>query len=332
VKNWKQTLIYILPVPVIIISLFVGPSSGANPLSIINWLTSYFAGNADTDYSIVSSIVIDVRLPRILLTFLVGASLSASGTSLQALFRNPLVSPYIIGISSGAAFGAAIALATAFLPIQPVAFFFGIIAVVVSYLLARKGRTISIVSLLLTGVIVSSIFTALLAVVQFIADPFKLQSIVHWTLGNLHNATWAKVKSSLLPVSIGMIWLYIMRWRINVLALGDEEAMAVGVNPEIEKILVLVPATLIASASVAVAGVIGMIDLAVPHMVRMILGSDNSKVLPASFVFGGTFLLLVDDLSRSVMPFELPIGIFTMLIGGPLFIYLLKKNHLGMRE
>lgn len=278
---------------------------------------------------LVRAIVWDIRIPRLVLTFLVGGSLAVSGAGLQAVFRNPLVSPYILGLSSGAALGAALAMATAQLPVYPSAFFFGMFAVGCSYVLARVGETVSSVSLVLSGVIVSGIFTALLTVVQFLTDPFKLQTIVHWTMGNLHNADWKKLRDSWPFLTVGFVGLFLLRWRMNVLALGDQEAWAVGVDPEREKIMILIPASLSASASVAAAGVIGMVGLVVPHMVRMLLGPDHRLGIPACFAFGGGFLVLVDDLSRVLTAFELPIGVFTTLVGGPFFIYLLRRTRLG---
>jgi iron complex transport system permease protein len=203
-----------------------------------------------------------------------------------------------------------------------------LLAVGLSYFLALTRRGVAIVALILAGIIVSGIFTALLTVVQFLTDHFKLQTIVHWTMGNLHNANWAKVRSALGPILVGSLWLFFLRWRMNVLALGDEETRAVGLHPEREKLLILLPATLIASAAVAVAGVIGMVGLAFPHMVRMMVGPDNRVTTPVAMAFRGSFLLLVDNFSRTAAVFEIPLGILTTLIGGPFFIYLLKKNRM----
>jgi iron complex transport system permease protein len=316
-------------------SLFIGPSDVVSTYDIFVWMKTAIMNQPFSDYGkseMVEAIVMNVRLPRVLLAFLIGSALTVSGNSFQALFRNPLVSPDILGLSSGAAFGAAAALVFPFLPLQTTAFVFGLSAVGLSYFLALTRKGVSTVSLILAGIIVSGIFTALLTVLQFLTDPFKLQTIVHWTMGNLHNASWAKVRSSALPILSGTVWLFIIRWRLNVIALGDEETRAVGLNPEKEKVLILFPATLIASASVAVAGVIGMVGLAFPHMVRMMTGPDNRKAQPVSIAFGGSFLLLVDDFSRTIASFEIPIGIFTTLIGGPFFIYLLKKSRMMYRE
>ena len=323
-KRIISLLIYILPLPIVLASLFIGPSETANPDAIFNLIFN-ITGNS----SLVQSVIFDVRLPRILLTFLVGGSLAISGCSIQAIFRNPLTDSYILGLSSGAAFGAALALAYSFLPVQVSAFIFGLIAVGLSYFMARKNKNVSIVSLILSGIIVSGIFTALLTLVQFYSDPFKLQSIVHWTMGNLHNANWEKLQSAVIPITFGVIVLFVYRWRLNVLALGDDEARTVGINPEKDKLIILIAATLAASSAVAVAGIIGLYGLIVPHMVRMIIGPDNRQSIPLNFFFGGMFLLIIDNFSRTVSGFEIPIGVFTMLLGAPFFIFLMKKTNIG---
>lgn len=323
-KKTILLLIYLLPLPIVVASLFIGPSETATPKAVWLFLTNGAANN-----ELLKSVLIDVRLPRILLTFMIGGALAASGSSIQAIFRNPLTDAYILGLSSGAAFGAALALAYSFLPVQLSAFLFGLLAVSLSFVMARKNKNISIVSLILSGIIVSGVFTALLTIVQFYSDPFKLQSIVHWTMGNLHNSDWMKVKSASVPIALGIGVMFFYRWRLNVLALGDDEARTAGLNPARNKIIVLIAATLASSAAVAVAGIIGLYGLIVPHVVRMLIGPDNRVAMPINFLLGGTFLLLIDNLSRSLSGFEIPIGVFTMLLGAPFFIYLMKKTNIG---
>lgn len=323
---------YFLPLPVAIASLLIGPSDSVKAIQTIRWLWHVCCpscGDIADSNELVKLVVFDVRTPRVLLSFLVGGTLSVTGSALQALFRNPLVSPYILGLQSGAAFGAALALSTAFLPVQLSAFFFGLLAVGISYFLAQKCGRISTVTLILSGIVVTGIFTSLLTIVQFLTDPFKLQAIVHWTMGNLHNASWDKLHATWWWMVFGCFGLFLLRWRMNVLALGDDETRAVGLNPDRQKAMLLVAAALAASAAVSVAGVIGMVGLVVPHMVRMMIGADNKAAVPVSFAFGGTFLLLVDDISRASASFEIPIGIFTTLVGGPFFIFLLKKAKVG---
>jgi len=328
----RRWLLYLLPLPLVPLCLLAGPAAGLSAGKVLAWglgLLVPHAPDPTLDEPLLRTILWEVRLPRVALTFLVGGALACGGNGLQALFRNPLVCPYILGLSSGAAFGAALAMTTLWLPVQLSAFFFGMVAVGFSYFLARAQHTVSVVSLILSGVVVGGIFTALLTIVQFLTDPFKLQTIVHWTMGNLHNATWEQLRAAAPGILVGVVWLFLWRWRMNVLALGDEETRAVGLNPTRERVLVLIPATLAASAAIAVAGVIGLVGLVVPHMVRMMIGPDNRHTLPASFTFGGAFLLLVDTLSRSLTAFEIPIGVFTTLLGGPFFMYLLKKARVG---
>jgi len=174
--------------------------------------------------------------------------------------------------------------------------------------------------------IVSGVFVALLTILQYLSDPYKLQSIVQWTMGNLHTASWQKVNAAIFPISIGLIVIILLRWKLNLLALGDYEAMAVGVNPMVLKLVLIGTATMITASSVASVGIISLFGLLVPHISRMLFGPNNQIGVWANISIGGTLLLLIDDFSRTVMPFELPVGVFTMIIGAPVFIYLMKKN------
>jgi iron complex transport system permease protein len=264
-----------------------------------------------------------------LLVFLTGGILAVSGNAMQAIFRNPLVDPYILGLSSGAAFGAALAFSVPFIPIQLSAFVFGMSAVGLSYIMARKNKQVSIVSLILAGIITNGIFTALLTIVQIISDPFKLQSIVQWIMGSFHTANWFELKLVILPALAGLSVMFLLRWKLNVLALGDEEALSAGINPNRIKIWILIAATLASSAVIAVSGIIGLYGLIVPHLVRMVFGVNNKSTLLMNLLLGGAFLVVIDDISRSFKGFEIPIGVFTMLICAPFFIWLLKKTNTG---
>ncbi len=330
-KRILKYLLYSLPIPVILVSLFIGPSQSISMDVIIKSMSNLCLCNhtVPENTALLKAVILDVRLPRILLTFITGGALAVSGCSIQSIFRNPLADPYILGLSSGAAFGAALALAFVFIPVQLSAFIFGLLAVGLSYYMARKNKNVSIVSLILSGIVVSGVFTALLTIIQYFSDPFKLQSIVHWTMGNLHNANWSKLKTSIVPIAIGVVVLYIYRWRLNVLALGDDEARTSGINPDKNKFIILLAATLASSSAVAVAGIIGLYGLIVPHMVRMMIGPDNRQSIPLNFLFGGMFLLVIDDFSRTISGFEIPIGVFTMLLGAPFFIFLMKKTNIG---
>jgi iron complex transport system permease protein len=317
--------LYLLPIPVLIGSLFIG---SAFHISLADLWRFYTVSHSTLSES-AQIVLFDIRIPRIILVFLVGAVLSSSGGALQAVFRNPLVDPFILGLSSGAAFGAALSVSFHLLPLIPSAFIFGILAAGTSYFAAMQNKEVSTVTLILSGVVVNGIFTALLTIVQFISDPFKLQSIVQWTMGNFHTASWEKIQISVLPMSAGLIVLLMFRWRLNVLALGDDEANSSGVHVLRDKLILLLVISIACSAAVAVAGIIGFYGLIIPHIVRMIVGVDNKRLIPLCITLGGSFLVVIDDISRSLMSFELPIGIFTMIIGAPVFLLLMKKNHIG---
>ncbi len=271
----------------------------------------------------------DIRLPRIVLAMLVGISLAASGAALQAVSRNPLVDSYMLGLSAGAAFGAALALAALPVPVQLSAFVFGLTAVVLTYTAAYSRGSISPVSLVLAGVMISAVFTVLLALVNMFADPLKLRSIVYWTMGCLHLASWAGVESAAPWILLSVTFLYFKRWKLNILSFGDDEARSMGVSPESEKRLVIAASALATSAAVAVAGVIGILGLMIPHVVRMLVGPDHVRLIPLSMALGASFLLAVDTFARSTVSFEIPAGFFTTLIGAPFFIYLLRKTQAG---
>lgn len=323
-----------LPLPVLLISLFIGSSSQVEVIHYIQLLYKHIVGvamSADeaTSFDMASNILLNVRLPRILLTFMVGSALSVSGAVLQGLFRNPLVDSYILGISSGAAFGASLAIVYSLSFVNLYAFIAGSLAVIITYIIAGSNKQLSTITIVLSGMIVSGVFMALLTLVQYISNPYKLQAIVQWTMGNLHSASWVEVKQAFLPIIITIACSYLYRWRLNLLSLGDEAARAVGVNPIPDKIILIICATLMTTTTVAVAGIISFYGLFLPHIVRMLLGADNSKSIPGNIFLGGTFLLIIDNLSRTLFIFEVPIGIFTTILGGGFFVFLLKKNKLN---
>jgi iron complex transport system permease protein len=273
-------------------------------------------------------ILLRIRLPRLLLALFAGAALSVSGAALQSLFRNPLVNEYILGISHGAAFGAAVSLVflgKAF-PTQVAAFAFALAAV--AAVLAVSGRSgAHTVSLLLTGVIVSAFFQALLALAEYFANPYALQSLFFWLMGSLSLATWRDLALSLPVMGLATAALILLRWRLNVLSLGEDDATALGVDVKRDKLLVILLTSLATAAVTAVAGVIGWVGLIVPHLVRMMVGADNRRVVPLSAALGASVLIIADDITRSLASFEVPIGILTSLVGIPFFIFLLRRSR-----
>jgi len=329
----KLLLLVILPLVLLLLSLLIGSSQHIGFIELcqrIGLELGLYKGNDMTLLmGSMDTILWQVRLPRILLTFMVGAALASSGGTLQAIFRNPIVDPFTLGISSGAAFGAALAMLFPLLSVNVSAFLFGVCAVALTYFVSNAGLKTSIIGMVLAGMVISGVFTAMLTLLQYISDPYKLQAIVQWTMGNLHTASWSKVQNAFLPIVIGLIILILLRWKLNLLALGDQEAIAVGVNPKLLKLLMIGVATMITASAVAAVGVISLFGLIVPHISRMIFGPNNNIVVWANISIGGTFLLLIDDFSRAVMPFEIPIGVFTMIIGAPLFIYLMRRNEIN---
>ena len=330
----RYTGFIVLPLLCLFCSLLIGPSHVLGYQDYLLWFwQSLFGGSyiAPEQYALMQNILWNVRLPRILLTFMVGAALATAGNGLQALFRNPLVDSYVLGISSGAAFGAALALSFNLNSPNLLAFIFGIAAVLLTYLFAyqKQEQQTSLVMIILAGMIVSGLFLAGLTIIQYISDPFKLQAIVQWTMGNLHQANWDKVQYAVLPICIGLLGLFLMRWRLNLLALGTEEAQAVGINPKWEQILLIGLVALCTSASVAAAGIISLYGLFMPHIVRILVGPDHRATIPCNMILGGCFLLLIDNFSRVLLSFEIPIGIFTMLLGAPFFLLLMKSQRMN---
>jgi len=324
--GWIVWAAFLLPVILVLLSLNIG--SYHIPLRDV-WTTigraiSPGAGAAPSPYA---DILFRIRLPRLLLALFAGAALSVSGASLQSLFRNPLVFEFSLGISYGAAFGAALSLV--FLgkgfPPQLAAFVFAVLAVLLVLVIAGKSAS-QIIPILLSGVIVSALFQALLSLVEFFANPYALQSLIFWLMGSLAGAVWGDLAMTLPIIVLGIAILILLRWRLNVLSLGDEEARALGVNVKWEKILVITVATLTTAAATSVTGVINWIGLIVPHLVRMMVGPDNRKVIPLSAAFGASLLILADDIARSAASFEIPIGILTSVVGIPFFIILLRRS------
>ncbi|MBW6462788.1 MAG: iron ABC transporter permease, partial [Firmicutes bacterium] len=246
-------------------------------------------------------VLFQVRLPRLLMALIVGSALAGSGTALQGVMRNPLVSPYILGLSAGASFGAALVAAffgDVYLLRQLFAFLGGVIATFTAYRMARVRSETPVLSLVLSGVLVGAFFTALLSLVQLFVDPYRLAGIIFWMMGGLHRSSWTAVQLSVVPVLLGLIILYKMRWRLNVLSLGDDEARSLGLNVGRERTIFIGVATLLAATAVAFSGAIGWVGLMVPHMARMIVGPDHRAVMPFSFSLGAAFVLLSDTLAR----------------------------------
>lgn len=298
------------------------------PVEVARMLLGQILPLEHTWYAQEAKIVFDVRLPRVLLSLLVGGALALAGAVLQSVFRNPLVSPEILGVSSGASFGGVLimvmGLGTAWLISG--AFIFGIIALILVMFIGKIGSTSPLLMIVLGGVVVSAFFNALVSLQTYLADPYtELPSITFWLLGSLASASYAKVITALIPLIIGGIAIFGLRWRLNVLSLGDEDAQTLGISPRVTRNVLLIAVALLTAGAVAVSGAIGWVGLLVPHIARLIVGSDNRVLLPASLLIGGGYLTLVDTLSRSIVSTEVPLGILTAVLGAPFFIVLLVR-------
>ena len=316
------------PIIVILLSLFIGryPLDPAQIIDVLFSPSTYIGDNA-------YSIVFNIRIPRIIVGLLVGGILAASGAGLQGMFKNPLVDSGMLGVSSGASFGAVLGIIifnNNYSITILFAFLFGLIAVFSSYLIARTYKSSPRLMLVLSGLIVSSLFSSLVAMGKFVADPFdQLPTIVFWLMGSIANVGYQEVLYIIIPIGISIIGLSMMGWRINVLSMGDRDAHSLGVSPNFTKVIVIILCSLGTAAAVSVVGTIGWVGLVIPHITRMLLGSDNKTLIPYSFLLGAGFLAAIDIVARTATSAELPIGMLTSFIGAPFYIFLLRKTKGG---
>ena len=276
-----------------------------------------------------AAVVLNVRLPRILAAALIGAALSVAGVSYQGMFRNPMVSPDLLGASTGAGFGAALALllSMSYLAVTFSAFFFGLAAVLLAYLISRKSRMDQTLSMVLAGMMISSLFTAGTSLIKLAADTEnQLPAITYWLMGSLTSVRGRDVRFAALPILLGLVPLLLLRWRINLLTLSEAEARSMGVDTQRLRRLVIACATLMTAASVAISGMIGWVGLVIPHFCRILFGCDYRKLLPSCALLGASFLILVDTIARTVTTAEIPLGILTSFVGAPVFLYLILSG------
>jgi len=272
-----------------------------------------------------------IRLPRCLMAILIGMGLSISGAVYQALFRNPLVSPDILGVAAGCTFGAALGLilpGDSFFLIHSLSFGCGLLAVAITVAIARLISIKPVIVLVLAGMVVLSFFNALLMVLKYFSDPYdELPSIVFWIMGSLSRTTWHDVLLIAPIIGIGLVFFMAMRFRLNVLSLGDIQAKSLGINPSLLRLVFIVASSLIVALSVATCGQICWIGLIIPHMSRTLVGPEHNRMIPVTALLGAIFLLAADGAARSVSAAEIPVGIITALAGAPVFAFLLYKNR-----
>ncbi|NFM77516.1 iron ABC transporter permease [Clostridium botulinum] len=280
-----------------------------------------------------TAVFFNLRLPRIIAALLVGGALSTAGASYQGMFRNPLVSPDILGASAGASFGVAVGILLS-LNVQAIQFFafiFGLIAVISSWRISKRipHHDPSLV-LVLSGMLIQGIFTSGVSLVKYICDPYdKLPAITFWLMGGLSSITLKDLKVMIVPIILGLIPLLLIRWKLNILSFPEEEAKTLGVNTDRIRIIVIICSTLLSASIVSYCGVIGWVGLVIPHLTRSLYGPNYKVLLPSSFLIGSLYMLLVDDLARCMFSVEVPLGILTSLIGIPFFAYLLINVKKG---
>ena len=330
-SNSINIFLLLLPFVILIFSMFVGRYI-ISPIVVIKIFLSKIIYIEPTWHPTMESVIFDVRLPRALATMLVGAGLSVSGASFQGLFKNPLVSPQILGVSAGAGFGAAIALLllNKLILVQICAFAGGIIAVAFTYKVSKIYKTTPLLMLVLSGMVTAALFSALTSLIKYVADPLnKLPAIVFWLMGSFNAVSKSDIIFLGPFIILRLTVLILIRWRINVLSLGEEEARSMGINTEQLKFIIISSATIITAACVCMSGIIGWVGLIIPHVGRILVGPDHKKLIPVSLILGASYLLIVDDIARSVISTEIPIGILTAILGAPFFAYLIRKSKSG---
>ncbi|MGM0471095.1 MAG: FecCD family ABC transporter permease [Bacillota bacterium] len=331
--NLKFLILMLVPLLAFLVSLTLGRYS----ISVGKVLTILMAklSQAELSYSqVIETVIFQVRIPRIIVGMLVGGALSSAGAVYQGMFQNPMVSPAILGASSGAGFGAALGIMISLntIGIQISAFLFGLAAVLLTYGISKQvGKSLdSTFVLILSGILVGTVFQSLISLLKYVADPYdKLPAITFWLMGSLSSVSNSDLLMILIPFLLGIVPLYLLRWKLNVLSFGDEEAMSLGINTKKLRLVVIVASTLMTSASVSICGMVGWVGLVVPHFARMLVGPEYKKLLPATLLMGSTYLLLVDNIARTAASVEIPLGILTSLIGAPFFIFLLYRTRRG---
>lgn len=332
-KRRQREKYYLVFFAVLFAVCFVGSFAvGQYPVSvrdILQILWSKAAGNPGDINMQAEIVIINVRLPRVLAAALIGASLSAAGICYQGMFQNPMVSPDVLGASQGAGFGAAlgILLGWSYSAVTAGSFVTGLLAVVLVQLVARFVRQNPVLGLVLGGIMIGSLFSSGISFVKLAADPDDtLPAITYWLMGSLASITMKDVKFAAIPILIGFVPILLLSWKMNILTLGEEEARAIGVNTGRIRLFITIGATLITAASVSISGMIGWVGLVIPHFVRMMIGCDYRKALPASMLLGASFLMVVDNFARTLASSEVPLGILTSFVGAPFFLYLMIRE------
>lgn len=313
----------------IIIFAMIAISTGQFSISILNvWKVLL---HQSVDVKNAETVIFNVRIPRILLSLIAGSGLAVAGAAFQSLFSNPLATPDTLGCANGASFGAAlgILLGLKSIGVQMSALIIGIFAVILVFVVSKSTQSESrnMLMVILSGMVVSSLFSALVSFVKYIADPNDvLPVITFWLMGSFSSATLRSLYTGAPCILLGIVLIYLMRYRLNVLTLSEEEAKSFGINLKLNRMIVIFSASIITASVVSLCGVIGWVGLLIPHICRMLFGNNQSKVIPGCIVFGALFMLIVDTLARCMCQSEIPVSILTSVIGAPVFILLLRKT------
>lgn len=328
----KLLILILTFITIFLASFFIGRYK-VSPFTAIKIMLGQVLPLGKTWSSAEQSVVLNIRLPRILAASLIGASLSVAGVAFQGMFRNPMVSPDLLGASTGAGFGAALAilLGASYFTTTLFSFIFGLVAVFLAYFISKASKTRTTLSLVLAGIVVGSLFQSGTSFIKLIADTeSQLPAITYWLMGSLTSIKSRDVQFAFLPIIIGLIPLLLLRWRINILTVSEAEAKSLGIQTSRLRLVVIICATLITSASVSISGMIGWVGLVIPHFCRMIFGQNYKRLIPTSAIMGAAYLTLVDNIARTLTSAEIPIGILTAFVGAPFFILLIVKG--GAKE
>lgn len=339
-KNKKEKTEYGVLISVLVALLFVicvaALCSGQYKVSVpevFQIFASRFLNITKTWNDTAEGVVFTLRLPRIVGAILVGSALSLSGAAYQGVFKNPLVAPDLLGVSSGACVGASIAILLHLnsFGVQSMAFISGIIAVVLTIFIPKLIKNNNMTMLVLSGIIVKGIMDSVMGIIKYVADPeTELQSITYWQLGSLTKVLPKDIYTVGPVIVIGTILIFLLRWQINILSLGDREAKTLGISVSLVRNLVIVCATLLTASAVCISGTIGWVGLVIPHFSRMIVGPDNTKSIPVSILLGAIFMVIIDTMARALTSVELPLSILTGIIGAPFYIIILARQRMRL--
>ena len=323
-KNIKKNILLVQTIILFVLFIF-SLSMGRYSIKLDELFLILFGKQTGTS----STVIFSIRLPRIIAAVVVGASLSAAGSAYQGVFQNPMASPDILGASAGAGFGAALALLAGFNRVLVIisSFAFGLISVAIALFIVKNAKGTMVLRLVLSGIIVSSLFQSGTSIIKLTADPNnKLPAITYWLIGSLNGIKADALLYAFIPMFFGLAVLFSLRWKMNIMTMGDEEAQSLGVEPDKVRLIVILAATLITSAAVSISGMIGWVGLIIPHVMRRICGNDYRYLVPASMIGGGIFLLFADNISRCVSAAGIPIGILTSILGAPIFFYIITRH------